>query len=140
MFTKSSSGNNDDSLKLITTSLSVSDQFPRHSQPKTSITFKFRYPVELPIFSRQAMNAFGTNHTKSEWDTLIKEIVQWILSKELYILEKSEYQAIGKTLFKLYPNTARDGFRPWSYLCRCITTGLGKERCRQGLQRLQRLN
>ncbi len=138
MFTKISSRNNDDRLKLVTKSLSVVDQVPRHSQPKTSITFKFRYPVEFPIFSPEAMHAFGTNYTKNQWKTLIKEIVQWILAKEVYFLEKSEYQAIGKTLFELYPNIGRDGFQPWSYLCRCISMGLRRERYIRGLQRLPR--
>jgi hypothetical protein len=73
-------------------------------------------------------------HTiESEWRTLINELCDWILTKKQTYLKKGEFQAIGQTLYKKYPVIAKDGFRPWSHLCKCLTQTVRKERIRRGL-------
>lgn len=134
MFEESSSENNDDNLRIVTTSLSDYDQFLNHSQPQRSVPFKFQYPVELPILSSKVVKDIETNNLETEWKTLIKELVPWILSKKLIPLQKKEFQAIGQTLYRLYPGIGRDGFRPWSHLCRCLSESLRKERYKRGFQ------
>ncbi|CAF1242858.1 unnamed protein product [Adineta steineri] len=111
----SSSENNDDNLRRATTSLPVYDQFAKQLRRRTNENFIFEYPVELPLFSSNVQKALEANNIQEEWSTLIKELAQWIGVKAKNPPKKCEYQAIGQTLFKLYPCTGRDGFRPCVY-------------------------
>jgi hypothetical protein len=72
---------------------------------------------------------------ESVWQTLIDELAQWILTKKQIGIQKGEFQAIGQTVYKLYPVIAKDGFRPWSYFCKCLTQTVRKERRRRGFTR-----
>jgi hypothetical protein len=122
-----------DSVQTATTSLPVSDRFAQHRRSKTPASIQFKFPVELPTLSGKVMRAFETNNIESEWQTLISELAQWVLSKKSTSIMKREYQAIGQTLFKQYPSIGRDGFRPWSHLCRCLTQKIRKEKKRRAL-------
>lgn len=111
----------DDNKQIATTSLPIRTESVQNLRPKQSLDTKSQYSFELPIFSPQVMRAFETNNIESEWATLINELALWIFSIRSTPLVKGEYQAIGKTLYQHYPGIAKDGFRPWSYLCRCLT-------------------
>ena len=124
----SSSEEEDDSVQTATTSL---PSLLPIAQPTTVSNFQFTFPIELPVFSWRVTRAFETNNIDSEWSTLIDELAVWILSKKQTKLSKSEYQAVGRTVFKLYPNISKDGFRPWSRLCRCLTQRVRKMKIRQ---------
>ncbi|CAF0734345.1 unnamed protein product [Rotaria sp. Silwood1] len=130
-FGENSSSNTGDSLKKIAVALPIYDAFMEDSQPKTSANFEFKYPLELPRFSQKVMTALETDNIDSQWKTLINELVQWISSKKSSPLVRRECQLIGETLFKKYPCIGKNGYRPWSRLCRCITRGLRKERTRK---------
>jgi hypothetical protein len=120
-----------DNVQTATTSLPGYDQSAPRRHVKVPLDPRFRYPVELPIFSPQVMSALETHNIESEWQTLIDELVQWIYSIKQTPLMKRDYQAIGQTVFKKYPCIAKDGFRPWSYLCKCITQKVRKNKKRR---------
>ncbi|CAF0724562.1 unnamed protein product [Rotaria sordida] len=131
IFGENSSSNSNDSLRKIAVSLPIYDAFIENSSPKSSANFEFKYPVELPRFSQKVTKAFEANDIETEWKTLIYELVQWILSTKANSLARRECQAIGETLFKKYPCIGKNGYRPWSRLCKCITRSLRKERTRK---------
>ncbi|CAF2335154.1 unnamed protein product [Rotaria sp. Silwood2] len=130
-FGENSPSNSNDSLKKIAVSLPIYDGFIEDPQAKTSANFAFQYPVELPRFTQKVLTAFETNNIESEWKTLTNELVQWILSKKSTPLVRRECQVIGETLYKTYPSIGKNGYRPWSRICRSITRGLRKERTRK---------
>jgi hypothetical protein len=111
----------DDNIQTATTSLPVGDRFDPHPHCKSSSNIQFKFPIELPTFSSRIMRAFETNNIESEWTILINELAFWVFSEKQTPIMKREYQAIGQTMFKRYPSIARDGFRPWSHLCKCLT-------------------
>jgi hypothetical protein len=106
----------DNNNQIATTSLPV-----RTSRSKKSSDIQYQYSFELPTLSQKVMRALETNNIKSEWPTFINELARWVLSIKPTPILKGEFQAIGQTIYKHYPCIARDGFRPWSYLCRCLT-------------------
>ncbi|UJR33826.1 hypothetical protein I4U23_021250 [Adineta vaga] len=118
----------------------TSSRIDKSHQLKTSSNVTFRYPVELPLFSPKITEALENNTILNEWRAFIKELVNWILSRRSDLPNKSEYQAIGHSLFKVYPGIGRDGFRPWSHLCKCLTESLRKERYKRGLSRVRKVN
>jgi hypothetical protein len=103
----------------------VTQSVPRRGQRGPS-DIEFVYPVELPVFSSKVLKAFETNNINSEWTALIDELANWTVSKKETAMSKSEYQSIGRTVYKYYPSVGRDGFRPWSSLCRCLTQKVRK--------------
>lgn len=116
-----------DTVQIATTSLPPSNQIPHSTETSNDI---FVFPVQLPTFSWPVLKALESNNISSEWTTLAHELALWIYSKKQKTLTKSEFQAVGRTVFTLYPCIAKDGFRPWSHLCRCITRQMRKLKSR----------
>jgi len=129
----SEENDDDDSVQTATTSLPVCDRFAQYYQSKTSSEIQLKFPVELPSFSSRVTRALETNNIEYEWHRLIAELTQWIFSTRQTPMMKREYQAIGQTLYKQYPCIGRDGFRPWSCLCRSLTQRIRRERKKRAL-------
>ncbi len=115
----------EDQAQTATTSLPArtqSTRAPRKKKPLADIQYQCSY--ELPTFSSQVMHALETNTIQNVWSTFMYELAIWVLSRQPVPKLKGEFQAIGQMIYKQYPCVGRDGFRPWSYMCRCLSQKL----------------
>ena len=123
----SSSEEESENVQIATTTLPIPTPGFQLSEPTNDI---FVYPVQLPILSWQVVKALESNDISTEWSTLVSELAVWIYNKKQTTLSKNEFHAIGRTIFTLYPCIAKDGFRPWSHLCRCVTKRIRRTKYR----------
>ena len=115
----------EDHPQTATTSLPAHTKSIRAPRTKKTLSdIKYQYTYELPTFSPQVVHALETNNIQTQWAKFIYELALWVLSRRPVPKLKGEFQAIGQMIHKHYPCIGRDGFRPWSYMCRCLSQKL----------------
>lgn len=119
---------NDINVQIATTSLPVFVSSTQCRRSKKSADDVLTYPVKLPKFSPEVTKSLEGNNSDILWHAFINELAQWILTTKKTRLLRREYGAIGQALFKQYPSIGKDGFRPWSYLCKHLTRKLRADR------------
>ncbi|GIX89574.1 hypothetical protein CEXT_52902 [Caerostris extrusa] len=75
----------------------------------------------LPEFSQLIKNHLEENNLSAVWGTFVDECAKYYYERFPNIQNSSEYQAIGRKMFRKYPAIECEGKEPWSFFCKSLS-------------------
>ncbi|GFR10058.1 uncharacterized protein TNCT_577931 [Trichonephila clavata] len=75
----------------------------------------------LPEFSQHIKNHLQENNLSAVWGTFVDECAKYYYERFPNIQNSSEYQAIGRKMYKKYPAIGYEGKEPWSFFCKSLS-------------------